>query len=316
MTEQPPTDQAADRPICEHHWISHHQPDFPEPIYWVSICSQCGDINAADLAEQIMRPAVEQSPTMRARYAEAMESAWSGDLHPISVLGNDHEALRARVAQLEAVACEDVLNHLTFEDLQAAGYRDRVAELETMCHWTRGVGTARDETHFAYHYGSVCPYTAMGAVLRGEPDPRDDVAEWRIDLPFATGKPPISLNDRSVHWAVHASKVDKVKAITRNAIRDADVPQLGHAHIELHYRGRTNAVRDADNYVATLKVCIDAMHHEDDRSKWVPILKGDDARYVSWSRPQLHPAIRGAGAATWLIIRSNQGAEAIQEALL
>lgn len=186
-------------------------------------------------------------------------------------------------------------------------------DVETMCHWVRGVGAARDESHFAFHYGSVCPYSAVAAVLRGDPDPRDDVAEWRIDLPFADGKPPMSMNDRYGNWGHKAAIVEKVKAITRNAIIEAEIPQLGSAHVELHYRGRTNAVRDADNYVATLKVCIDAMHHPDKLlgPRWTPILPGDDARYVSWSRPQLHPAIKGAGAATWLILRTFQGPETI-----
>lgn len=173
------------------------------------------------------------------------------------------------------------------------------------CEWTSDpVGS-----HAGYHHGYPCPIDRLAALQAGRPDPIRGIAEWRIDLPFPAGKPPISLNDRSVHWAVHAAKVDKVKAITRNAIRDAAVPELGQVHVELHYRGRTNAVRDADNYVATLKVCIDAMHHEDPRSLWQPILKGDDARYVTWSQPCLHPAIKGTGAATWLILRSFTGPE-------
>lgn len=165
-------------------------------------------------------------------------------------------------------------------------------------------------SHIGYHHGWPCPIDTIRALDAGDPNPMDLVAEWRIDLPFAEGKPPISLNDASgSHWAVRAKKVELVKAITRNAVRDADVPELGSAHIELHYRGRTNAIRDADNYVATLKRCIDALHQPDDRSLWQPILKGDDARYVSWSQPCLHRAIKKAGAATWLIIRSFQGPE-------
>lgn len=193
------------------------------------------------------------------------------------------------------------------------------AELATvLCQWT-----LNDGDHVGYHHGWPCPIVVMNALTDGHPDPRELVAEWRVDIPFPDGKPPISLNDRSVHWAVHASKVEKVKALTRNAVRGADVPQLGRVHVELHYRGRTNAVRDADNYVATLKVCIDALHHPDERSLWVPIIQGDDARYVSWSKPVLHPAVKGAGAGTWLILRSytaaaatDQPEPAVQEALL
>lgn len=184
------------------------------------------------------------------------------------------------------------------------------------CEWT----SDRVGSHTGYHHGHPCPIERIVALEQGLPDPADGVAEWRVDLPFAAGKPPMSLNDREGHWAVHASKVSKVKAITRNAVIGADIPQLGSVHVELHYRGKTNAVRDADNYVATLKVCIDALHHPDALlgDRWQPILAGDDARYVSWSQPVLHPAIKGAGAATWLILRTTQGPEtvAVQETLL
>lgn len=188
-------------------------------------------------------------------------------------------------------------------------------DVTRMCHWHQNRHGAQDVTHALYHFGSPCPYEAVAAVLAGQPDPRDDVTVWEIDLPFAGGKPPMSLNDRQEHWAIHAKKVELVKAITRNAVRGADVPELPYVHVELHYRGRTNAVRDADNYVATLKRCIDALHQNDDRSLWVPIIAGDDARYVSWSQPVLHPAIRGAGAATWLVLRTWQTIP-VQEALL
>lgn len=185
------------------------------------------------------------------------------------------------------------------------------------CEWvTEQVGS-----HAGYHHGWPCLLERLHAIETGAPDPALGVAEWRVDLPFVAGKPPISLNDREGHWAVHASKVSKVKAITRNAIIEAEIPQLGAVHVELHYRGRTNAVRDADNYVATLKVCIDALHHHDPLlgARWQPILQGDDARYVTWSQPVLHPAVKGAGAATWLILRTTTGPEAalpVQEALL
>lgn len=182
------------------------------------------------------------------------------------------------------------------------------------CEWT----TDQVGSHAGYHHGYPCPVDRIAALEQGQPDPAGAVAEWRVDLPFVDGKPPMSLNDRSGHWAIRAKQVEKVKAITRNAVIAADVPQLGAVHVELHYRGKTNAVRDADNYVATLKVCIDALHHKDPLlgDRWQPILQGDDARYVSWSQPFLHPAIKSAGAATWLILRTSTGPDAVQEALL
>ena len=38
---------------CEHQWVSKHQPDFPEPIYWVGVCSLCGRIDGQMLADQL-----------------------------------------------------------------------------------------------------------------------------------------------------------------------------------------------------------------------------------------------------------------------
>lgn len=179
-------------------------------------------------------------------------------------------------------------------------------DVTAMCHWHQNRGGAQDVTHALFHHGNPCPYEAIAAVLAGQPDPRDNVTVWEIDLPFAAGKPPLSLNGR-YHWAAHAALVEKVKAITRNAVRGADVPQLGHAHIEMHYRPATNRFRDIDNLVATLKPMIDALHQPDERSKWVPILAGDDPRYVTWSPPVLHPAMKGMEAATWMLIRTWKG---------
>lgn len=188
------------------------------------------------------------------------------------------------------------------------------AVVSVACRWDPELGS-----HAGYHHGWHCPIIVESLLAAGQPDPNNDVAEWRIELPFVAGKPPMSLNDRYGHWAVRASIVEKVKAITRNAIIGAEIPQLGSVHVELHYRGRTNAVKDADNYVATLKVCIDAMHHADKLlgDRWQPILQGDDARYVTWSKPYLHHATKGAGAATWLILRTTTGPEQpVQETLL
>lgn len=181
-------------------------------------------------------------------------------------------------------------------------------DLAGMCHWTQGRGDARDITHVAFHNGSPCPYQAMADVAAGLPDPRDAVTVWEIDLPFADGKPPLTLNARD-HWAAHATKVERIKAITRNAVRAASVPQLGHVHVELHYRPATNRFRDIDNLVATQKPCVDALHQADERSHWEPIVPGDDPRYASWSPPVLHPPVKGLGAATWLVLRSYIGIE-------
>lgn len=49
MTENTATPE--ERPECEHHWVSHHQPGLPIP--WIEQCSMCGWFNSAELGRQI-----------------------------------------------------------------------------------------------------------------------------------------------------------------------------------------------------------------------------------------------------------------------
>lgn len=182
-----------------------------------------------------------------------------------------------------------------------------VAEL---CHWRQG--RADDISHDAYHYGSPCPYSVVAAVLAGQPDPRDDIAEWRVDISpvlDAKGKAPLNLNDR-LHWAAKAAKVARVKAATRNAVMALDIPHLDYVHVEMHYRPASNRFRDVDNIVATLKPVIDALHTRDTSDNapvpYEPVIDGDDPRFVSWSPPTLHPWIKGKPPALWLMLRSSR----------
>src|ERR1035437_2182690 len=46
-------EQPVEKATCEHHWVSRHQPDFPPPIRFVRVCSQCGDIDGDDLAREL-----------------------------------------------------------------------------------------------------------------------------------------------------------------------------------------------------------------------------------------------------------------------
>lgn len=158
--------------------------------------------------------------------------------------------------------------------------------------------------HARRHNGEPCPYWIALAHLTGQPDPRERIAEWRVEVPFKDGKPPLSLNDR-LSWPAHASKVERIKALTRRALIDAEIPPLEQAHIEMHYRPKTRQLRDVDNLVATLKPMIDAFHQPDARSGWVGLLAGDDARYVSWSPPVLHEPDKAKGPATWLVVRTS-----------
>jgi hypothetical protein len=182
-------------------------------------------------------------------------------------------------------------------------------DVRELCHWRRGLAT--EQTHTAYHYGSCCPYDVVAAILAGAPDPRDNIAEWRIDISDALtpkGTVPLSLNDRGMHWAAHAKAVARVKAAVRNAVMAADIPHLDYVHVEMHYRPKTNRFRDVDNTVATLKVAIDALHHRDTSENapvpYEPIIDGDDPRFLSWTPTILHPAAKGRDPGLWLVLRS------------
>lgn len=189
-----------------------------------------------------------------------------------------------------------------------AGVDPSSVDVAALCHWRQGL--ANDVSHLVYHVGSVCPYAVVAEVLASRPDPRDAVAEWRLDISNALrpdGKVPLSLNYR-LHWAAKATAVARVKAVTRNAVMTVDVPHLDHVHVEMHYRPKTNRFRDVDNTVETLKVAIDALHHRDTSEHapvpYTPIVAGDDPRFVSWSPPVLHAWQRGLPPALWLVLRS------------
>jgi hypothetical protein len=54
---------------CDHHWISRHQPDFPDPIYWVTHCSQCGRVSGDQLREELA-PLLAERDAARAALAD------------------------------------------------------------------------------------------------------------------------------------------------------------------------------------------------------------------------------------------------------
>lgn len=85
-----------------------------------------------------------------------------------------------------------------------------------------------------------------------DPTPR----RWVIVLPWLA--PPLSMNDRS-HWrAAHRSR-RTVRLATALAVRAAGVPPLRRCEVLLEYAPRDRRRRDADNLVATLKVCCDGV---------------------------------------------------------
>lgn len=73
--------------------------------------------------------------------------------------------------------------------------------------------------------------------------------KWTIDLPISR---PLSLNGRE-HWRVKAKRVAEVRQAAAVATRQANVPQLEHISVVLHYVPRDKRRRDPLNLVATLK---------------------------------------------------------------
>jgi crossover junction endodeoxyribonuclease RusA len=171
-----------------------------------------------------------------------------------------------------------------------------------------------ERDHTARHLGEPCPYAVAAAILLDEPDPRDLVEEWRVDISgiLIKGLAPLTLNRYPTNHFAKNKTIHTLKARVRNAIRNNEVPHLARVQVQLHFQPARNNVRDIDNLVATLKPAIDALHQPDkldsadldaDR-KWQPILDGDDPRYVTWIPPVLHPAVKGQPAKMWLILRS------------
>ena len=103
---------------------------------------------------------------------------------------------------------------------------------------------------------------------------------WTLRLPYTT--PPLSLNQRLHHMAaarVKAALKDKTWALCVLA----KIPACEHIRVTLHYVPRDNRRRDADNLVATSKVCLDAIV----RAKVVP---DDNPQYVDHRMPIIEKA--------------------------
>lgn len=79
--------------------------------------------------------------------------------------------------------------------------------------------------------------------------------EWELVLPFTT---QLSLNDRK-HWAVRMKEVKQWRDAAHVLARAAKIPWCRRIRVELHYVPGTNARRDPDNLVASLKPCIDGL---------------------------------------------------------
>ena len=79
---------------------------------------------------------------------------------------------------------EPLLAALAAEKARADDEAEQAATtVEAMCHWKQDETVRQRVTHETFHFGNVCPYDAMAAVLRGQPDPRG----WSPDPPETDG---------------------------------------------------------------------------------------------------------------------------------
>lgn len=53
MFNKTDAEDASQPEVCDHHWVSKHQPDLP--IYWVAQCSMCGRFDAESMREEIAK---------------------------------------------------------------------------------------------------------------------------------------------------------------------------------------------------------------------------------------------------------------------
>ncbi len=88
----------------------------------------------------------------------------------------------------------------------------------------------------------------------------DSAPTWTLRLPYTA--PPLTGNDR-MHWRKKAAVVATLRGTVAGLVLgDQGKPwprYADHVEVWLHYWPRDKRRRDADNLVATLKVCCDAL---------------------------------------------------------
>lgn len=94
---------------------------------------------------------------------------------------------------------------------------------------------------------------------------------WTIRLPYR--RPPISLNSR-MHWATKGKITREIRAITALRARQARIPAMESAHVELHWVPADRRKRDSDNPYPTLKAAIDGCRDAE-------IFTDDDSTHVT-----------------------------------
>lgn len=120
----------------------------------------------------------------------------------------------------------------------------------------------------------------------------------QIVLPWP--KPPLTLNQRGQTPGARAAHSAKVQMIRRTvALLARGIGSHDRIHVRLHYRQPDRRRRDADNLIPTQKACVDGLVD-------AGVIPDDCDPFLDWSRPQLHPPVKGEPGQLWLVITTEE----------
>lgn len=117
--------------------------------------------------------------------------------------------------------------------------------------------------------------------------------QW--DLTLSYHRPPLSLNDRNMHWGKKSTITRRLRTEARQLAEYKRVPPMNRIHVTLCWQPDTRRPRDLDNPVATLKPCIDGLRD-------AGVITDDDSTRVT-SEVRILPVTKGTTARIWLEIR-------------
>ena len=112
-------------------------------------------------------------------------------------------------------------------------------------------------------------------------------AALRYVIPLPGARPPLSLNDRG-HWRPKAKRAAGLRETVAWHARALRIPTgVDRIMVALYYVPADRRTRDADNLVATLKPCIDALTAKGLARGWPchPVIADDDPGSVTWAPP-------------------------------
>jgi crossover junction endodeoxyribonuclease RusA len=119
------------------------------------------------------------------------------------------------------------------------------------------------------------------------------VTDYRIDLPWS--RPPLSLNDKGMHWAVKARKIREVREAGALLVRAAHIGHCGRVQVRMHYQPAANRRADPANLLGTQKPLLDGLVD-------AGVIEDDSPKFVDELMPKIHPAVKGEPGRTWLVV--------------